>query len=77
MTSTGWRGTPPGGIVFDRLKTTHEMSLLGRWLRYGQSKLANLLYAREMARRHPSVLSFSITPGVVETGAGHGLEVLG
>jgi len=41
--------------------------LLGRWRRYGQSKLANLLYARELARRVPVVLSFSITPGVVNT----------
>lgn len=67
VTSTAWRGTPPGGIVFDKLKTMQKMPL-GRWLRYGQSKLANLLYARELSKRHPSILSFSLTPGVVETG---------
>ncbi|KAL2016895.1 hypothetical protein VTK56DRAFT_2856 [Thermocarpiscus australiensis] len=68
VTSAAWRGTPPGGIVFDRLKTTQEMPVLGRWLRYGQSKLANMIYARELAERDPKILSFSITPGVVETG---------
>jgi NAD(P)-dependent dehydrogenase (short-subunit alcohol dehydrogenase family) len=67
VTSTGWRGAPRGGIVFDRLRTTQDMPL-GRWLRYGQSKLANMLWARELAARYPSILSFSLTPGVVETG---------
>ena len=42
--------------------------MLGRWLRYGQSKLANMLFARELAARYPGVLAFSVTPGVVATG---------
>ncbi|KAK4234215.1 short-chain dehydrogenase TIC 32, chloroplastic [Achaetomium macrosporum] len=68
VTSTAWRGTPPGGIVFDKVKTNQEMAVLGRWLRYGQSKLANMIFARELAARYPKILSFSITPGVVSTG---------
>ncbi|KAK3901592.1 short-chain dehydrogenase TIC 32, chloroplastic [Staphylotrichum tortipilum] len=68
VTSTGWRGAPPGGVQFDRLRTTQEMPVLGRWLRYGQSKLANMLFARELAARYPGVLAFSVTPGVVATG---------
>ena len=69
VSSAAWRGTPPGGIVFDKLKTKQEgLPFLGRWLRYGQSKLANMLYARELAKRHPEILSFSLTPGVVATG---------
>jgi NAD(P)-dependent dehydrogenase (short-subunit alcohol dehydrogenase family) len=68
VTSTGWRGTPPGGIVFEKLKTTQKMAILGRWLRYGQSKLANMIFARELAARYPKILAFSITPGVVSTG---------
>ena len=68
VSSTAWRGTPPGGIVFEKLRTTQEMSVLGRWLRYGQSKLANMLYARELSKRYSKILSFSITPGVVATG---------
>ena len=68
VTSTAWRGTPPGGIAFDKLKTKQEMAVIGRWLRYGQSKLANMIFARELAARYPKILSFSLTPGVVTTG---------
>ncbi|RYP69720.1 hypothetical protein DL771_005922 [Monosporascus sp. 5C6A] len=64
-TSLGWRG---GSLDFTRLKTTQESAILGRWFRYGNSKLANMLYARELARRHPKLLSFSLHPGAVETG---------
>lgn len=68
VTSAAWRGTPRDGIQFAKLKTTQEMAVLGRWLRYGQSKLANMLYARELAKRHSRILSLSLTPGVVTTG---------
>lgn len=68
VSSAAWKsGAPAGGIVFEQLKTTQELGVGGRWLRYGQSKLANLLWARELSARHPSVLSFSVTPGVVAT----------
>lgn len=33
-----------------------------------QSKLANILFARELARRHPSITSVVVHPGVVGTG---------
>ena len=36
--------------------------------RGSQSKLANIVYAAELARRHPDLLSVSVHPGVVETG---------
>jgi NAD(P)-dependent dehydrogenase (short-subunit alcohol dehydrogenase family) len=66
----GHRGHPSGGIQFDKLKTTHGdiFFILGRWIRYGQSKLANLLYARAYAEHHPSIVSVSIHPGVSATG---------
>jgi NAD(P)-dependent dehydrogenase (short-subunit alcohol dehydrogenase family) len=67
VSSETWRGAPSGGIQFDRLNTTQDMPVMGRWLRYGQSKLANMLYARQLAKKVPGVLSFSITPGVVNT----------
>jgi NAD(P)-dependent dehydrogenase (short-subunit alcohol dehydrogenase family) len=66
VSSTAWRGAPSGGIQFSKLNTTQDMPM-GRWLRYGQSKLANMLYAKELAKRIPGILSFSITPGVVNT----------
>lgn len=68
VTSAAWRGTNSKGIAFDRLRTPQDMAVLGRWVRYCQSKLANMIYARELAARYPDVLSFSITPGVVSTG---------
>ncbi|GBF04847.1 short-chain dehydrogenase [Deinococcus aerius] len=41
------------------------------WAAYGQSKLANALFARELARREPGVRSNSVHPGMVRTGFGH------
>ncbi|PYH44772.1 oxidoreductase, short-chain dehydrogenase/reductase family [Aspergillus saccharolyticus JOP 1030-1] len=46
LTSFGLRGHPPGGIPFSNLRTTQEYPVLAGWICYGQSKLANLLYAR-------------------------------
>lgn len=34
---------------------------------YGQSKLANILFTKELARRYPSICSHSLHPGVVGT----------
>ncbi|KAL2822610.1 retinol dehydrogenase 11 [Aspergillus granulosus] len=68
LTSLGFKMHPGGGIVFDALRTTQEFSAFGGWIRYGQSKLANLLYAAELAHRYPGLTSVSLTPGVVNTG---------
>ncbi|PKX98384.1 oxidoreductase, short-chain dehydrogenase/reductase family [Aspergillus novofumigatus IBT 16806] len=70
LTSLGFRGHPSGGIVFSDLKTVQHFHAfgLGPWIRYGQSKLANILYARELARRYPAITCVSIHPGVVSTG---------
>lgn len=40
------------------------------WGAYGQSKLANVLFARELARREPGLLSNALHPGMVNTGFG-------
>ncbi|OQE42248.1 hypothetical protein PENCOP_c004G05531 [Penicillium coprophilum] len=75
LTSQGWGLHPHGGIVFDKLNTTHDMTFGGPWQRYGQSKLANLLYARELAKRFPAITSVSVHPGVVSTGLVDGLSL--
>jgi NAD(P)-dependent dehydrogenase (short-subunit alcohol dehydrogenase family) len=67
LTSQGLLLHPAGGIIFTRLKTTQETFLLGDWRRYGQSKLANFLYAAELARRHPEITTVAIHPGIVYT----------
>lgn len=55
------------GIAFDTLKST-QSSFGGSWSRYAQSKLANILYTQELARRYPKITSVSIHPGVISTG---------
>lgn len=63
LTSAGHAISVPGGLIFDQQKLEQQ----GTWRRYGQSKLANLLFARELAERHPELTSVSIHPGVIFT----------
>lgn len=67
LSSEAWSLHPRGGIIFDGLKTTQNFWVVGGWRRYGQSKLANMLYARELSKRYPDILTMSIHPGVVAT----------
>ncbi|MCJ1358680.1 MAG: Ankyrin-3 [Icmadophila ericetorum] len=60
-------GTPRAGIQFSTLKTPQKSGIAGEWTRYAQSKLANILYARELARRYPSILTVAVHPGVINT----------
>ncbi|KAJ5884752.1 Oxidoreductase short-chain dehydrogenase/reductase family [Penicillium taxi] len=55
------------GIAFATF-CTHQEAIMGKWLRYGQRKLASLLYARELARHYSDLMSISLTPRVVNTG---------
>ncbi|KAH7067454.1 hypothetical protein BKA63DRAFT_118128 [Paraphoma chrysanthemicola] len=65
-----------GGIAFDELEKGSTMNrwILGPWQRYGQSKVANILYAAELARRYPQLTSVVIHPGVVRTPMLNGLQ---
>jgi NAD(P)-dependent dehydrogenase (short-subunit alcohol dehydrogenase family) len=72
LTSHRFRGHPSGGILFDTLQTTQDLGPGRPWLRYGQSKLADVLYARELARRVPELTTIAVHPGLVGTGlTGH------
>ncbi|KAF7513160.1 hypothetical protein GJ744_010556 [Endocarpon pusillum] len=71
--SLAFKAHPSKGIDFANLRTTQESAVLGGWIRYGQSKLANILYASEIARRYPSITSTSVHPGVINTGGVGGL----
>lgn len=53
------------GIDFERVKTPTR-SLFG-WKEYGVSKLANVLFVRELARRHPELHSYAVHPGTTDT----------
>ena len=68
LTSLGFAMHPRTGIDFKQLASGSTMSSWGGpWIRYGQSKLANILYASELARRYPNISSVSLHPGVVRT----------
>jgi NAD(P)-dependent dehydrogenase (short-subunit alcohol dehydrogenase family) len=74
LTSLGWQMAPKGGIQFKQVKTTQD-AFFGSWLRYGQSKLANLIYAQELARRYPDITTVSVHPGVIMTDLVGGLPL--
>ncbi|KAH7840154.1 hypothetical protein Vadar_013327 [Vaccinium darrowii] len=60
--------TYPEGIRFDKI---NDESGFGTWSAYGQSKLANILHANELARRFKeegvNITCNSLHPGVVAT----------
>ncbi|CAG9990728.1 unnamed protein product [Clonostachys byssicola] len=53
------------GFRFDTPKTTAES--LGAYGRYFQSKLANVLFARQLAKEYPQLITASVHPGLVST----------
>ncbi|KAI1476495.1 oxidoreductase [Daldinia eschscholtzii] len=68
LTSAGWKGHPKNGVDFATIRTKQEdLTMLGFNFRYGQSKIANIIYAAEIGRRYPKIKAVSIHPGVVTT----------
>ena len=63
MSSMGHQMAPNAGIDFE----DHHLPTASTWTRYGQSKLANILFTTELARRHPTITSVAVHPGVVNT----------
>jgi NAD(P)-dependent dehydrogenase (short-subunit alcohol dehydrogenase family) len=52
-----------GGLCFDTAQLERERTTA----RYGASKLANLLYARELAAHYPQITAVAVHPGVILT----------
>ena len=67
LSSFGHTMHPPGGIEFDKLRTADAGT---KWQRYGQSKLADILLAKSMAKHYPQITSVSVHPGLVRTELG-------
>lgn len=69
VSSLAHKHHPRGGIQFETLRTPQaRLSLVSSTgQRYGQSKLANIVYAKELARRYPQITSVSINPGIAKT----------
>lgn len=66
LSSSAHRMAPPEGIRFDDLSGAKHYSA---WSHYGQSKLANLLFAKELARRLAGTrrVANAVHPGVIQT----------
>lgn len=56
-----------GKIRFDSFKGELGAAKYKGMLAYAQSKLANILFTKELARRYPNICSHSLHPGVVGT----------
>jgi NAD(P)-dependent dehydrogenase (short-subunit alcohol dehydrogenase family) len=63
VTSIGHFLAPSGGIIWDQKELENQFT----WRRYGQSKLANILFTRELAARYPQITSVAVHPGVIIT----------
>lgn len=56
---------PKGGLVLSDSKT--DMAGYSGTERYGQSKLANILFAKKLAQLYPSLTSTALHPGLVRS----------
>ena len=63
LSSYGHTMAPPSGIIFDKAALAQQTP----WVRYGQSKLANLLYAQQLAKHYPSITTVAVHPGNIQT----------
>jgi retinol dehydrogenase-12 len=63
LSSAGHARAPSGGIVFDALKSPDMEATAA----YSMSKLANLLFAKQMAKKYPQLTVTAINPGEVKT----------
>lgn len=72
LSSEGHRLPPRGGLA---LRDAHsDMASYNTWVRYGQSKLANILFTRELTRRYPAFKSIALHPGGIDTGLKLGFQ---
>jgi retinol dehydrogenase-12 len=72
LSSVGHEWAPKRGLQLDTVHS--EQTNLSSRQRYGQSKLANILYNNELARRYPAIRCVSVHPGSVNTGLRQGLK---
>ncbi len=69
VSSEGHRMTPKGGIAFDNLNGEKGYS---SWKNYGQSKLANILFAKQLTKMFEGTqkTANALHPGVIHTNLG-------
>ncbi|CAI7643057.1 hypothetical protein N7533_011352 [Penicillium manginii] len=52
---------------FETILNQEKLKKVDTSARYGASKAANILFAAELSRRHPSITSVSVHPGIILT----------
>lgn len=65
LSSAGHMWPPKGGVCLDECKT--DMRSTSSFTRYGQSKLANILFTKGLAKHYPDIKSMAVHPGAVNT----------
>lgn len=75
LSSAAHTMAPKEGIEFDNLDGSRGY---GDWKNYGQSKLANLLFAKELARRFEGTkkTANAVHPGVIRTNLGRHMNAV-
>ncbi|PGH13354.1 hypothetical protein AJ80_06348 [Polytolypa hystricis UAMH7299] len=64
VSSVAWQLTPSMSVM----TSTPALCAANKWTQYGASKAANVIFAAELARRYPEILSVSLHPGLIDTG---------
>jgi NAD(P)-dependent dehydrogenase (short-subunit alcohol dehydrogenase family) len=74
LSSTAHHYAPKGGIQFDNLSGEKGYR---PWMAYGQSKFANLLFAKQLARRFTGThrTANAVHPGVIHTNLGRNMRL--
>lgn len=75
LSSAAHEGAPKGGIQFDNLSGEKSYTA---WSAYGQSKIANLLFAKELSRRFVGTkkTANAVHPGVIATNLARHMNVV-
>ena len=63
LSSVGHSAAPS----FEVMTSTQALLDGSTWTRYGASKAANIVFAAELARRYPEILSVAVHPGTVSS----------
>lgn len=69
VSSMAWQMAPRSvSSAVSLMTSTESLCAQNTWTRYGVSKAANILFAAELARRYPEIMSVSVHPGIIFTG---------
>jgi WW domain-containing oxidoreductase len=76
LSSAAHQMAPRAGIEFDNLSGERDY---GAWKAYGQAKLANMLFAKELNRRFAgsTKTAYAVHPGVIRTNLGRHMNPMG